>query len=190
MRRTLAISTIAVTCMALLGLSGCSAPSDPEPQTTAATSESPSMEVVEEETVSPVETEVSESATPAEETPAEETPAADLSLANACLSLVEPLQEANLAMLKVAETTANDPQSAVDVWRAFSVAFEDFGTTAANPEVAALSAAVGENGHALTDVMEKVYVESDVSAMGEFTDANDAFFKSYQELLNLCGTTE
>ncbi len=185
MRRTLAISTVAVTCMALLGLSGCSAPSDPEPQTTAAISESPSMENMEEETVNPVETEVSESVSPAEETPA-----ADLSLANACLSLVEPLQDANLAMLKVAETTANDPQSAVDVWRAFSVAFEDFGTTAANPEVAALSTAVGENGHALTDVMEKVYVESDVSAMGDFTDANDAFFKSYQELLNLCGTTE
>lgn len=114
----------------------------------------------------------------------------DVSTVDACLSLMEPLQKANLAMLKIAEESSNDPQSAVDMWRALSVEFEDFGKVAANAEVAALSAAVGEDGHALTDAMEKVYVNNDFSVMTEFMTANDAFWQSYTELLELCDTAQ
>ncbi len=178
MKRAIATFTLTLISIAALGLTGCSGTSDPVPEpttvttteTVTATSEPAVVEVVEEEAVE------------------EKTPAADLSLVNACMSLAEPLQKANLAMLEIAEKTTTDPQSAVDAWRALSVAFADFGGTAANPEVAALSAAVGENGHALTDVMQRVYVNEDFSALGDFTEANDAFFKAYQEMLNLCGT--
>lgn len=178
MKRTRATFTLILISIAVLGLAGCSESSDPVPEpttitatvTVTATSETAMAEVVEEEAVE------------------EKTPAADLSLVDACMSLAEPLQKANLAVLEIAEKTTTDPQSAVDAWRALSVAFADFGGTAANPEVAALSAAVGENGHALTDVMQRVFVNEDFSAMGDFTKANDAFFKTYQEILNLCGT--
>lgn len=67
-----------------------------------------------------------------------------------------------------------------------SEAFADFGETVKNPEVATLSTAVGTTGNALTDLLQKIYVDNDLSAMGEFTEANDAFFAAYEELLGLC----
>ncbi|MFN8048427.1 MAG: hypothetical protein U0P48_07605 [Ancrocorticia sp.] len=42
------------------------------------------------------------------------------------MSLAEPLGKANAAMLKIADDTSNNPQNAVDMWRALAVAFEDF----------------------------------------------------------------
>ena len=175
MRRAATTVTLILVSTAALGLAGCSGSADPtvEPTTVATTT-----------TAEPTEAAVTEKADVEKEADA-----SDLSLASACLSLTEPLQKANSAMLEISAAATNDAQSAVDSWRALSVAFEDFGVTAANPEVAALSASVGETGHALTDVLEKVYVEQNMDAMGEFTQANDAFFKAYQELLGLCNTT-
>ena len=176
MRRAATIFTLILVSTAALGLAGCSGSADAtvEPTTVATTTTSEPTEVVVTE-----EADVDE-----------EAPAVDLSLVNACLSLTEPLQKANLAMLEISAAATNDAQSAVDSWRALSVAFEEFGVTAANPEVAALSTAVGETGHALTDALEKIYVNQEMDAVGEFTETNDAFFKAYQELLNLCNTAE
>lgn len=106
------------------------------------------------------------------------------------LPLAEPLGKANAAMLAIADDTANDPQNAVDMWRALAVAFEDSGASATNPKVAELSAAVGTNGHALADEMQRVFVDQDVSQMGAYTEASDAFFTSYGEILELCDTAQ
>ena len=176
MRRAATTFTLILVSTAALVLAGCSGSADPtvEPTTVATTTTS----------------EPTEAAATEEADVEKEADAPDLSLASACLSLTEPLQKANSAMLEITESATNDAQSAVDSWRALSVAFEDFGATAANPEVAALSASVGDTGHALTDVLEKVYVEKNMDAMGDFAQANDAFFKAYQELLGLCGSTQ
>lgn len=170
---------IGLISAAAVGLAGCSGTSDPtpepmpEPEATAVA-----------ETLTPTEVDIEDDAAE------DDNRVVDLSTFDACLSLMEPLQEANLAMIKISEDATNDPQSAVDMWRALSNAFEKFGKAAANAEVAALSTAVGEDGHALTDAMEKIYVKNDLGAYSEFTEANDAFWKSYQKLLELCDTTK
>lgn len=192
MRRAI-VALVLATAVAL-GLSSCGGSPDPAPVSETVTS-------TPMETSTPLETSVAVETPTGAETPTEAEiatveaeatddapPAVDLSMMNDCMSLMEPLQEANLALVKIAESATNDPQSAVDMWRALSQAFEDFGNTAANIEVAELSAAVGETGHALTDVLQKIYVDQDLSAASEFNTANDAFFAAYQELLELCNT--
>lgn len=163
-------TVVAAVAAVALGVAGCS--SDTEP------AEDP---VVEEASTAPEE--VVEDETAGSDT---DTEAGSI---DACLALMEPLQEANAAMLAIAEDGANDPESTVAMWRALSQSFEDFGETASDPELAALSTAVGEDGHALTDVLETMYVDNDMSVVNEFTAANDAFFESYQELLESCGPT-
>lgn len=161
------VAAVALLAAVALGTSACSSDSEP------------AEEPVVEETSSVVE----------EEDTTEETPAADLSTADACLSLAEPIQEVNLAFASMAEDAQSDPQTAVDMWRTLSETFEEFGATVANPEVAELATAVGEDGHALTDIMQQVYVDQDFSSMDEFSSANEAFWASYEELLGLCDTT-
>lgn len=183
MKRT--IAAIALAISASLGLAACSGSDDaaPEPdvETTAPAEEEAADDPAAEEVVED-DSAVSEADEVQASTP-------DLSTLDACVSLMEPLQEANLAMAELAQA-ADDPQNAVDMWRALSESFESFGETAGNAEVAELATAVGEDGHALTDVLQKVYVDEDMSAMGEFTEANDAFFASYQEILGLCDTNQ
>ncbi len=175
MNRRIAALTIAAG--AILGLSACGG-SDNSAESSAPTAAQTTAAAP-------------ETSTPAKEEAKEETTrSADMSLVDGCMSLAEPLGKANAAMLKIADDTSNNPQNAVDMWRALAVAFEDFGKVAANPKVAELSAAVGTDGHALADEMQKVYVDNDMSSLGAFTQANDKFFASYGELLELCDTAK
>lgn len=160
---------VAVVTAAALGVAGCSSDAQPEEEPVAEEVSAAPVEAVEEETDAPEGT--------------------DLSTVDACLALMEPLQEANLAMQELAQEDTEDPETAIAMWRTLSETFEEFGETASDPEMAALSTEVGEHGHALTDVMEKLYLEEDLSAMNEFSAANTAFFDSYQELLGLCNAT-
>lgn len=151
--------------------------SDPTP--------TPSAEVA---TTTPAEVDPATEPVIEDPTTPEEAPGADLSLVDACMTLAEPLQEANTAMMGLAQASQDDPQVAVDMWRALSEAFADFGETVKNAEVATLPTAVGTTGNALTDLLQRIYVHNDLSAMGEFTETNDAFFAAYEELLGLCDT--
>lgn len=169
-----AIASLALFGAAMLGLTGCSGSPDAAPETVS--------EAVPTQSQAAAETATTERPTD------DEAPAVDMSMANACLSLTEPLNQANTAMLALAQDTTNDPQNAVDLWRALAVAFEDFGSTAANSEVADLAAAVGSDGHALADEMQKVFVDQDITQMSAYTEASDNFFESYEEILTLCNT--
>lgn len=164
------VAALAFTAALTLGVTACSSEAEPAPE--------PETETV--------ETATSDAGT---ETDGDTGEQAVLSNPEACLSLMEPLEEVNLAFVSIAEDAQSDPQTAIDMWRTLSDTFEEFGATVANPEVAALATAVGEDGHALTDAMQRVYVDQDMSAMNDFTTANTAFFESYEELLSLCNTT-
>ncbi len=175
------IAAITIAAGAILGLSACGGTDN---------STESSAPVAEQTVAAAPETSAPAKEEAKEETTGGATRAVDMSLVDECLSLTEPLGKANAAMLKIADDTSNDPQDAVDMWRALAVAFEDFGKVAANPKVAELSAAVGTDGHALADEMQKVYVDNDMSSLGAFTQANDKFFASYGELLELCDTAK
>ena len=179
MNRRIVALTIATA--SLLGLSACGG-SDSSTESSAPVAEQ--TVAAAPETSAPAKEEAKE------ETTGGATRSADMSLVDECLSLTEPLGKASAAMLKIADDTSNDPQDAVDMWRALAVAFEDFGKVAANTKVAELSAAVGTDGHALADEMQKVYVDEDIASLGAFTQANDKFFASYGELLELCNTAK
>ncbi|MFT3943212.1 MAG: hypothetical protein QM705_05225 [Ancrocorticia sp.] len=180
MNRRIVALTIATA--SLLGLSACG----------GSGSSTESSAPVAEQTVAaaPEASAPTEDESKEDESKEDATRSADMSLVDECLSLTEPLGKANAAMLKIADDTSNDPQDAVDTWRALAVAFEDFGKVAANTKVAELSAAVGTDGHALADEMQKVYVDEDIASLGAFTQANDKFFASYGELLELCNTAK
>lgn len=175
MKRTTVV--IAIAAAAVFGLSGCSGDTAPPAAAPAATTSAPA-------------TPTAAATTTPEPTESDSNRTVDLSLIDECMSLTEPLNEANTALLKLAEDTTNNPQSAVDMWRAFAQAFEGFGNKAANADVAKLAAAVGADGHALTDAIAKVYIDQDLGGLATFSEANAKFWESYTNLLELCDTAQ
>lgn len=162
-------AVVAVLTAASLGLVGCSSDSEPAEETV-------------EETTSTVEETTEETA--AEETTEEST---DESSVEACLALQQPILEANEKMLELAADDSTDPQNAVDMWRELADALTEVSETAKDQTMADKAKVAAEDAHALTDALQKIYVENDFSAMDEFSTANENFNKSYQELLELCG---
>ena len=80
-----------------------------------------------------------------------------------------------------------DPQSAVDTWQALTDMFTDFSEEVDNAEVAALAKPVGTAAQALTDSIKTVFVDQDMAAMTDYTQATEDFSAAYQELLEVCG---
>lgn len=116
----------------------------------------------------------------------ESEPAAQVSTEEQCLALAEPLQEANLGISAVLEDDPDDPQAAVEVWRAIGTSFEKFGKKAKGSEAGDLSIDVGRDAHRLADAMEKLFVKDNLAATGEYALATQAFYDSYGKLLDLC----
>lgn len=97
-------SSLAVARLFALGVGACSGSSDPTP--------TPSAEVA---TTTPAEVDPATEPVIEDPTTPEEAPGADLSLVDACMTLAEPLQEANTAMMGLAQASQDDPQAVVDM---------------------------------------------------------------------------
>lgn len=108
------------------------------------------------------------------------------SVSEACLSMAGPLAEASAAMAKIASISANDAQSAVDVWSELVDAFRTVSETVANPEVKDAAGLVYKDLAALRDAMQKVYVDGDIDAMTDFSKATSQWQSSYTALNKLC----
>ena len=161
MNRSLAVLTIGI--VAALGLTACSSAAPEEPSTPPASSAAPA----------PVETE-----------PAADAP--DAAAVQACLELSGPLAEAST---KMAAITADDTVSAQETVDAWTALVDAIGSVAGSATDAGFQAAA-ETAHtdiaALRDLMQKVYVDGDLSAAGEFATATQTFQTSYSALLAYC----
>lgn len=110
------------------------------------------------------------------------------SVAEACQSMAGPIAEAGEKLSEIASVGTGDPQSAVDSWSTLVDAYRSVADTVTNPEVKAAAIAVRDDLATLRDAMEKAYVDQDMGAMSEFTDATSAWQASQTELQTLCAS--
>lgn len=180
MNRSLVSPVVAV--LAALALAACSG--TPADTTDATSSDAPTT------AAAPVETTVdaapSSQPAPAPATSSDAAVGAEQSVAQACLSVAGPISEAAEKMSEIASVVTTDPQSAVDTWSALVEAYESVAGTVTNAEVKAAATAVRDDLATLRDAMQKVYVDLDMAAMSEFTDATAEWQASQTELQALC----
>lgn len=153
------ITALALATAAVFGLSACSGNAAPEKQEP-----------------------VAETPAPAEEGTSE----LDAATVQACLDLAAPFAEASSAMLQIASDGKIPPQEAVDMWTALVDALGRVADSTSDQEVKDAAAAAHADFAALRDAMQKVYVEGDMSAMGDYAAASAAIQSSYSALLDLC----
>lgn len=180
MNRSLVSPVVAV--LAALALAACSG--TPADTTDATSSDAPTT------VAAPVDTTVdaapSSQPAPAPATSSEAAVGAEQSVAQACLSMAGPISEAAEKMSEIASVVTTDPQSAVDTWSALVEAYESVAGTVTNAEVKAAASSVRDDLATLRDAMQKVYVDLDMAAMSEFTDATAEWQASQTELQALC----
>ena len=126
-----------------------------------------------------------ETSAPSSSAPTETAAASEQTVAEACVSMAGPLQEASTTMGNLAQASS-DPQAAVDSWTALVDAYQKVADTVTNAEVKAAATAVRDDLATLRDAMQKVYVDLDMAAMSEFTDATAEWQASQTELQALC----
>ena len=185
-----AMAAVALFAGASLGLAACGSSAEPEakPDTETSTTE----EVVEEEVV--------------EE---EAEPADDQSVEEACLLLAGPMADAQKQLLELASESIDlasqitaDPtaamtqvQASMDLWKSTAESWESIGTafteydkSVTNADVKAVSAPLAADATKLGEVISKVYVDLDFTAVDQVEAANEAFSSSYEALVDVCGT--
>lgn len=126
---------------------------------------------------------VKESA-PAQETSAQETSAQTVH--EACLAMVDPLAKVSTAIAESAQASVADPQTAVNAWTDLANGFETIAADAQNAEVKAAATTAHADIASVRDAMQKVFVDQDMSTMGDYTAATENMRKSYTALLELC----
>jgi hypothetical protein len=96
------------------------------------------------------------------------------------------MAEASTAMAESAQASVSDPQTAVNVWTDLANGFETIAADAQNAEVKTAATAAHADIAAVRDAMQKVFVDQDMGAMGEYTTATENMNTSYTALLELC----
>lgn len=122
---------------------------------------------------------------PAPEAAATDESEVDAATVQACLDMSGPFADAASKMLEAADGSA-DPQEVVDAYTALADALGEIAASSSSPEVEAAAAAAQVDMTAVRDALQKVYVENDMSALGDLTAATTAMQESYQALLGLC----
>lgn len=128
---------------------------------------------------------------PTSPAPATSAPAAtetEQTVRAACMELAEPISEANQKLAEIMSLDTSNPQNAVDAWSTLVDAFAEFQDSVSNPEVKAAATAVHADVAAVRDALEKVYIQEDLSAMNEFTQATTNMQTSYTALTTLCAS--
>lgn len=162
MNRQIAVWTIAL--VAVLGLTACSAA--PSNDANDATSSSGS------------------SSTPADEG-SNDAAGTEQSVADACLGLAAPMQEAASALGGLAGA-ADTPQAAVDAWTGLVNAFGEAAGSASNPDVKSALTTLHADVEAMRNAVSKIYVDGDMAAAGDLATATGSFQTSYTALTTLC----
>ena len=124
------------------------------------------------------------SSSAAAEQPAETT-TSEQSVAEACLSMAGPLQDAATTMSGLADA-GSDPQSAVDAWTALVDAYQSVSASVTNEEVKGASVTVHEDTAAVRDAIAKIYVDGDTAAVEELVTATTDMQASLTALTELC----
>ena len=175
------IAAIAIAALSLTGLAACSGGDD----STSGTSN----------TTTPAQT--PKEAAPTEPAPEPTTPAPaenpaekdTQDISAACIDMAAPMAEASGKMLEIYNEPI-DAQATVDSYTALVDAFADISSSVTNAEIKAAATTVYEDVTSFRDSLQKVYVEGDYSAMGEYTRAAQDFSASYSALLQLCGPNQ
>ncbi|MBB1482765.1 hypothetical protein H5392_02675 [Tessaracoccus sp. MC1865] len=186
------IGTSIIAAMAALGLAACSG-TPGESTTPGASVEAPATDTTTTaetgtESASADPTTQSASADPSADSDAS-TPAgtdAQQPVADACASMSGPLEDASKAIADIASVGTADPQVAVDTWTKLVEAYRTAADIVVNPEVKAAASAVQEDATKMRDAIQKVYVDQDMSEMGDVTEATTEFGASMAELQALC----
>ncbi|GAA4898521.1 hypothetical protein GCM10025789_15570 [Tessaracoccus lubricantis] len=185
------IGTSIIAAMAALGLAACSgttgdsttptasveAPATDTTTTADTGSESPS---VDESTESGADPSTESASSSPSGTDAQQT------VQDACQSISGPLEDASRAIADIASVATADPQVAVDTWTELVEAYRTAADSVVNPEVKAAASAVQEDVTMMRDAIQKAYVDQDMNAVTEVTEATTEFQASMTELQSLC----
>ncbi len=114
---------------------------------------------------------------------------ADQSLASACLAMAGPMADASAAIADAASAaTSSNPQSAVDAWTALVDAFGEIKDSATNAELKDAVTLAHKDLASVRDLLKKLYVDKDLSAMSDYTKATADMQASYTALMKLCSS--
>ena len=126
-----------------------------------------------------------ETSAPSSSAPTETAAASEQTVAEACVSMAGPLQEASTTMGNLAQASS-DPQAAVDSWTALVDAYQKVADTVTNADVMAAATTATTDLTAVRDALSKIYVDGDTGALGDLTTATTNMQTSLTALNKLC----
>lgn len=170
---------IAVMSVAVLGLAGCDKSDD-----SAAASDTIAVEQTEKGKTKQDKQDSDVVAEPVEDQ--EPTPSGDQTTQEACAMLIDPLTTGYESLVDIDETVFENPAGVVEVWVKLGETFDTYSKTVGNPEIAALAERVSVTLEPMIEVLRRVYVEHDYTALTEMEPASEAFFDAYEDLLQAC----
>lgn len=113
------------------------------------------------------------------------TTASTQSVADACVSLNEPLQDVVAVLQETTASTDTDPQAAVDAWTQLAVTFGQLSSSVGNADVKAAVEDTRRDVAALRDVLQNE-VDGATTSEVQVASATAAMQESLSALATLC----
>lgn len=107
-------------------------------------------------------------------------------IAEACMQMLGPLQEANGKLAQLQQTVGSNPQAAVDGYTAIADMLTSFAGSVSNSQVRESATGAANDAIYLRDAVSVVYVDGNANATNDAITASSTFWESYGALLKLC----
>ena len=102
------------------------------------------------------------------------------------MKLAAPMTEAASTIAEASQQVTTDPQKAVEAWQALTDANKSASSSISNTDVKKTVDDLAKDAQAVTDQIEAVYVENDLSKLAEYTNTIQDMSSHQETLTNLC----
>ena len=102
------------------------------------------------------------------------------------MKLATPMAEAASSISEASQQVTTDPQKAVEAWQALTDAYKSASSSISNTDVKKTVDDLAKDAQAVTDQIEAVYIENDLSKLAEYTNAIQDMSSHQETLTNLC----
>ena len=102
------------------------------------------------------------------------------------MKLATPMAEAASAISEASQQVTTAPQKAVEAWQALTDANKSASSSISNTDVKKTVDDLAKDAQAVTDQIEAVYVENDLSKLAEYTNTIQDMSSHQETLTNLC----
>lgn len=102
------------------------------------------------------------------------------------MKLAAPITEAASTISEASQQVATDPQKAMEAWQPLTDAYKSASSSISNADVKNAVDDLAKDAQAVTDQIKAVYVENDLSKLGEYTTAIQNMTSHQETLSNLC----